>query len=74
MSTENSSEENKTKASCQTAVSSRSIAVDWWNNLPTSDRFLLLQKNGYQDQKKPWKYRPLTDKGIYLIWCRENGR
>lgn len=58
----------------QTDVSSRSIAVDWWNNLPVSDRFLLLQKNGYQDQKKPWKYRPLTDKGIYLIWCRENDR
>lgn len=57
----------------QTDASSRSIAVEWWNNLPTSDRFLLLQKNGYQNQKKPLKYRPLTDKGIYLIWCRENG-
>jgi hypothetical protein len=56
----------------QTDVSSRSIAVEWWNNLPTTDRFRLLQENGYQNQKKPWKYRPLTDKGIYLIWCRQN--
>jgi hypothetical protein len=67
------SKEELNPALRQTDVSSRSIAVEWWNNLPTTDRFRLLQENGYQDQKKPWKYRPLTDKGIYLIWCRQNG-
>jgi hypothetical protein len=48
-------------------------ANEWWNNLPATDRFRLLQENGYQDKKKPWKYRPLTDKGIYLMWSRQNG-
>jgi hypothetical protein len=67
------SNEEQKPALQQTDVSSRSIAVEWWNNLPTTDRFRLLQENGYQDQKKPWKYRPLTDNGIYLIWCRQNG-
>lgn len=30
-----------------------------------TDRFAMLKKYGYQDEKKPWKYRPLTDKGIF---------
>ena len=47
-------------------------AVKWWNGLSVSDRFLLLKKHGYQDKIKPWKYRILTDKGIYLIWSYEN--
>ena len=55
-------------------VESASTAIEWWNNLPITDKFRLLQENGYQDQKKPWKYRRLTDKGIHLIWCRHNGR
>lgn len=50
---------------------SQKSAVEWWNGLPGSDRVLLLKKHGYQDKKKPWKYRPLTDKGIYLIWTYE---
>lgn len=45
--------------------------MEWWND-PHRDRFGLLKKYGYQDEKKPWKYRPLTNKGIYLIWSREN--
>ena len=48
----------------------RSDALEWWDKV---DRFAMLKKYGYQDEKKPWKYRPLTDKGIYLMWCRENG-
>lgn len=51
-------------------VSRRSDALEWWNKV---DRFAMLKKYGYQDEKKPWKYRPLTDKGIYLMWCQENG-
>ena len=51
-------------------VSRRSDAIEWWDKV---DRFAMLKKYGYQDEKKPWKYRPLTDKGIYLMWCRENG-
>ncbi len=67
------SNEEQKPALQQPDVNSRSIAVEWWNNLPTTDRFRLLQENGYQDPKRHWKYRPLTDKGIYLIWCRQNG-
>jgi hypothetical protein len=48
----------------------RSEALEWWDKV---DRFAMLKKYGYQDEKKPWKYRPLTDKGIYLMWCLENG-
>lgn len=48
----------------------RSEALEWWDKV---DRFAMLKKYGYQDEKKPWKYRPLTDKGIYLMWCREHG-
>ena len=31
----------------------------------------MLKKYGYQDENKPWKYKPLTNKGIYLIYTRE---
>jgi len=51
----------------------RSDALEWWDKVDKVDRFAMLKKYGYQDEKKPWKYRPLTDKGIYLMWCRENG-
>lgn len=44
--------------------------ISWWNN-PKTDRFFFLKKYGYQDEKKPWKYRPLTDKGIYIIYKLE---
>lgn len=44
--------------------------ISWWNN-PSTDRFSLLKKYGYQDEKKPWKYRPLSDKGIYIIYKSE---
>lgn len=47
-------------------------ALNWWNNLPTAECFRLLKKHGYQEDKKPWKYRPLTNKGIFLIWSLEN--
>jgi len=50
----------------------QAIALEWWNNLTATERFRLLKENGYQDPKKPWKYRALTNKGIHLIWCREN--
>jgi hypothetical protein len=46
--------------------------MDWWNG--PVDRFAMLKKYGYQDKKKPWKYRPLSDKGIYLMWSAENCR
>lgn len=44
--------------------------IDWWND-PSTDRFSLLKKYGYQDEKNPWKYRPLSDKGIYIIYKSE---
>jgi len=43
--------------------------IEWWSNV---DRFAMLKKYGYQDKKKPWKYRELTDKGIYIMWSSEN--
>jgi hypothetical protein len=46
-----------------------SDALEWWDKV---DRFDMLKKYGYQDKKKPWVYRTLTDKGIYLMWCQEN--
>lgn len=49
----------------------RSDALEWWDKV---DRFAMLRKYGYQDAKKPWKCRPLTDKGIYLMWLQENGK
>lgn len=48
----------------------KGIHLDWWNDKNT-DRFAMLKKYGYQDEKKPWKYRPLTNKGIYLMYIRE---
>lgn len=52
-------------------VGGRSKALEWWDRV---DRFAMLKKYGYQDKKNPWKYRPLTDKGIYSMWCQENAR
>jgi hypothetical protein len=46
----------------------KGIHLDWWND---TDRFAMLKKYGYQDEKKPWKYKPLTNKGIYLMYIRE---
>lgn len=46
-------------------------ALEWWASLDTQEIFKLLKKYGYQDEKKPWKYRPLSDKGRHLIWLRE---
>lgn len=43
----------------------------WWRNIDISKKFELLKKYGYQDKKKPWKYRALTNKGIFLIYKRE---
>lgn len=43
--------------------------IEWWNNV---DRFAMLKKYGYQDKNKPWKYRELTNKGIYIMWSSEN--
>jgi hypothetical protein len=60
------------KDNLEQTLTLQQTANEWWNNLPATDRFRLLQENGYQDQKKPWKYRPLTDKGIYLIWSRQH--
>ena len=48
----------------------KGIHLDWWNDKNT-DRFAMLKKYGYQDENKPWKYKPLTNKGIYLIYTRE---
>ena len=48
------------------------IALDWWGSLATDECFRLLKKHGYQDEKKPWKYRPLSNKGILNIWVREH--
>lgn len=48
----------------------KGIHLDWWNDKNT-DRFSMLKKYGYQDEKKPWKYKPLTNKGIYLMYIRE---
>lgn len=48
----------------------KDIHLDWWNDKNT-DRFAMLKKYGYQDEKKPWKYKPLTNKGIYLMYIRE---
>jgi hypothetical protein len=62
------------KDNLEQTLTLQQTANEWWNNLPATDRFRLLQENGYQDQKKPWKYRPLTDKGIYLMWSRQNGK
>ncbi|WP_437918564.1 hypothetical protein [Sphingobacterium sp. LRF_L2] len=45
--------------------------IDWWQGLPGTERFVLLKKNGFQDSKKPWKYKELTNKGIYTIWSKE---
>lgn len=66
-------EDEVTKSSQHDAklpVVRRSDALEWWDSV---DRFAMLKKYGYQDAKKPWKYRPLTDKGIYIMWCQENG-
>jgi len=46
-------------------------ALKWWDNLDNV-RFDMLKKYGYQDSKKTWKYRPLTDKGILIMYCAEN--
>ena len=70
---ENLTDENFTPASCQTDVSgsyNKGVHLDWWNDEKT-DRFAMLKKYGYQDENKPWKYKPLTNKGIYLIYTRE---
>jgi len=48
----------------------KGIHLDWWNDKNT-DRFAMLKKYGYQDEKIPWKYKPLTNKGIYLMYIRE---
>lgn len=48
----------------------KGIHLDWWNDKNT-DCFAMLKKYGYQDEKKPWKYKPLTNKGIYLMYIRE---
>ena len=46
-------------------------ALEWWGSLDTQEIFRLLKKHGYQDEKKPWKYRPLSNKGIHLMWLWE---
>ena len=49
-------------------------AVDWWHAISTIQRLEMLKKHGYQDVKKPWKYRPLDNHGIYIIWAKENSK
>ena len=44
-------------------------ALEWWDKI---DCFEMLKKYGYQDEKKPWKYRPLDNHGIYIMWKKEN--
>ncbi len=46
--------------------------IDWWQNLSTDKRFTLLKKYGFQNEKKPWVYKPLTDKAIFRFWTLEN--
>lgn len=48
----------------------KGVHLDWWNDEKT-DRFAMLKKHGYQDEKKPWKYRTLTNKGIFLMYKKE---
>lgn len=45
-------------------------ALKWWASAKT-DCFSLLKKYGYQDDKKPYKYKPLKNSGIVQIWLAE---